>query len=245
MACTAPRRSTSTRLRSAFGYVLDHATPIGEIVIASPTPTRRIVAELHGRAAHAGIRPEEGRSAIAAAGASDRGHAAGAARRRDHRERRARSPAARATNVVPERCRIEAEVRGLDDERVEAVVTEMIDHLQDAAERGRVRPRRHGRADVPGYRTKPRAPEIVLAERALRACGYEPRHDRHRRRVGRQRLRGGRLPCANLANGTERNHQPDERVSVDALEGMLEVAIALDRARPAAEPMIASSSELG
>ena len=31
----------------------------------------------------------------------------------------------------------------------------------------------------------------------------------------------------NLANGTERNHQPDERVSVDALEGMLEVAIAL------------------
>jgi tripeptide aminopeptidase len=31
----------------------------------------------------------------------------------------------------------------------------------------------------------------------------------------------------NLANGTERAHQPDERVSADALEGMLEVAIAL------------------
>ena len=31
----------------------------------------------------------------------------------------------------------------------------------------------------------------------------------------------------NLADGTERNHEPDERVSVDALEGMLEVAIAL------------------
>ena len=31
----------------------------------------------------------------------------------------------------------------------------------------------------------------------------------------------------NLANGTERNHQPDERVSVQALEGMLDVAFAL------------------
>ena len=31
----------------------------------------------------------------------------------------------------------------------------------------------------------------------------------------------------NLANGTERNHQPDERVSVQALEEMLDVALAL------------------
>jgi di/tripeptidase len=31
----------------------------------------------------------------------------------------------------------------------------------------------------------------------------------------------------NLADGSERNHQPDERISIDALEGMFEVAIAL------------------
>ena len=31
----------------------------------------------------------------------------------------------------------------------------------------------------------------------------------------------------NLANGTERNHEPTERVSVAALEGMLDVALAL------------------
>ena len=54
------------RLDSRFGYVFDHATPIGEIVTAAPT-LHRIVAEFHGRAAHAGVRPEAGRSAIAAA----------------------------------------------------------------------------------------------------------------------------------------------------------------------------------
>ena len=31
----------------------------------------------------------------------------------------------------------------------------------------------------------------------------------------------------NLANGTQRNHEPDERVSVEALEGMLDVTLAL------------------
>jgi tripeptide aminopeptidase len=31
----------------------------------------------------------------------------------------------------------------------------------------------------------------------------------------------------NLANGTERNHEPTERVSVVALEGMLDVTLAL------------------
>jgi tripeptide aminopeptidase len=58
-----------SRLRSTFGFVFDHATPIGEIVIGSPT-YQRVVAELHGRAAHAGLRPEEGRNAIAAAAAA-------------------------------------------------------------------------------------------------------------------------------------------------------------------------------
>ncbi len=31
----------------------------------------------------------------------------------------------------------------------------------------------------------------------------------------------------NLANGTERNHQPDESVTVEALEQMLDVTLAL------------------
>jgi putative aminopeptidase FrvX len=50
--------------------------------------------------------------------------------------------------------------------------------------------------------------------------------------------------CTNLANGTERNHEPGERVSVDALEGMLEVAIALVERAPA-DPVLDGEGELG
>src|SRR4029078_2939573 len=53
-------------LRSDFGYTLDHASPIGDVVMASPT-YYRIEATFLGKAAHAGIRPEDGRSAIQAA----------------------------------------------------------------------------------------------------------------------------------------------------------------------------------
>ena len=83
-----------SRLRSQFGYVLDHASPIGEIVVASPT-YHRITADFHGRAVHAGIRPEDGRSAIEAA-ARDRRDGPRPARRGDDGERREPSRAARA-----------------------------------------------------------------------------------------------------------------------------------------------------
>ncbi len=55
-----------SKLRSDFGYVFDHASPIGEIVLASPT-YYSVEARFRGQAAHAGIRPEAGHNAIAAA----------------------------------------------------------------------------------------------------------------------------------------------------------------------------------
>ena len=35
------------------------------------------------------------------------------------------------------------------------------------------------------------------------------------------------LPVLNVANGTERNHQPDESVTAEALEKMLDVTMAI------------------
>ena len=49
--------------------MLDHASPIGEVITAAPT-YQRLVAEFEGLEAHAGIRPEDGHSAIEAAAAA-------------------------------------------------------------------------------------------------------------------------------------------------------------------------------
>ena len=78
-----------------------------------------------------------------------------------------------------------------------------------------------------GFRLRPGDPGIGAAERALRACGYEPRLIPTGGASDANAFIAKGLPVVNLANGTERNHQPDERVSVQALEGNLDVALAL------------------
>ena len=90
-------------LRSSVGFAFDSAAPIGGVVVASPT-YYRITAELRGFAAHAGLRPERGRSAIVAAaraiasmrlGRLDSGTTANIGT----------IEGGSAVNVVPDRCR--------------------------------------------------------------------------------------------------------------------------------------------
>jgi tripeptide aminopeptidase len=213
------------RLQSEYGYVFDHATPIGEIVTSSPTH-HRIVADFYGRAAHAGLRPEDGRSAILAAA---RAIAAMQLGRIDDRTTAnvGTIEGGTAGNVVPERCRIEAEVRSLDDARAEALVSEIVDRCNDAAGESDCDLDLDLRRMFKGYRISSGAPHVQVAERALRTCGYEPRPIVTGGGSDANAFVAAGFPCANLANGTERAHQPDERVSVDALEGMLEVVLAL------------------
>jgi len=215
-------------LQADVGFVFDHASPIGEVIVASPT-YYRVGAEFLGRAAHAGIRPQDGRSAIVAAA-----RAIGAMRlgRLDD-ETTANVGSihggAAGTNIVPERCRLLGEARSLDDAKVEAVVQEMIDHCYDAANT----PACQCDADVTlerlfqGYRHAPNAPGVVAAEEALRACGYAPTRVATGGGSDANAFEALGVACTNLANGTEANHEPTERVSVAALEGMLDVTFAL------------------
>jgi tripeptide aminopeptidase len=217
----------TSQLRSAYGYVFDHATPIGDVIVASPSYFR-IGAEFLGAAAHAGIRPEAGRSAILAA--------THAIEQMPHGRLDPETTAnvghisagiPSATNVVPEHCTLLAETRSLDAERAEQVVAAMVDALHDGAA--------HAECDVDvtveqlftGYRLRPSEPAVLAAETALRECGFEPRRIATGGGSDANAFIVDGLPCVNLANGTERNHQPDERVSTAALDAMLDVAFAL------------------
>lgn len=217
-----------SRLRSEFGYVYDHATPIGGIVMASPSYAR-IEAEFLGHAAHAGVRPEDGRSAIAAAARAIDGMRLGRLDEETTANVGNIVGGAPGTNIVPARCRLLAEARSLSPETLDAVVAEMIDRCQDAAND----PAIECDVDVSverlfeGYRHRFSAPQVLAAEAALRACGYEPERIVTGGGSDANAFEAAGFPCTNLANGTERNHEPAERVSQDCLEGMLDVTFAL------------------
>ena len=122
----------ASTLGADFGYVFDHATPIGEVVVASPT-YYRLSAEFHGRAAHAGIRPEAGRSAIVAAAHAIAAMPHGRIDEQTTANVGSIQGGVGTTNVVPERCRVMAEARSLDGDRVEHVIAQMIDAVYDGA----------------------------------------------------------------------------------------------------------------
>jgi tripeptide aminopeptidase len=215
-------------LRSEWGYVFDHASPIGEIIVASPA-YYRFEADFRGTQAHAGIRPEDGRSAIEAAARAVAAMRLGRIDEETTANIGSISGGQPGTNIVAGRCRVVGETRSLDPAKAEAMIAELIGHIHDAANT----PACACDVDVTtqrlfdGYRQPANAPGVLAAERALRDCGYEPA----RRTTGggsdANVFEAAGLHCTNLANGTERNHEPTERVSVVALEGMLDVTFAL------------------
>jgi tripeptide aminopeptidase len=226
-ALAGARAFDASRLQSDFGYVFDHASPIGEVVVSSPSHFRLEVT-FHGVAAHAGIRPQDGRSAILAAA-----HAiASMPHGRLDEETTVNVgtiSGGSAMNVVAELCTFVAEVRSLEDERARSVVAEVVDRVHEAANL----PECECDVDVSvertfaGYRLAPGAPAVRVAESALRARGYKPLRISSGGASDANALLAQGFQTVNLANGTERNHEPGERVSVAALEEMLEVSLAL------------------
>ena len=162
------------RLRSGLGYVFDHSSPIGGVVLSSPSHYR-LQATFIGAAAHAGVRPEEGRSAILAAARAVADMRLG---RIDEQSTANVGTIAggSAINVVPERCTVVAEVRSRQETRAEALVAELVDCVHEAANL----PECECDVDVSvqrtfeGYRVAPGIPAVRAAESALRACGHEP-----------------------------------------------------------------------
>jgi tripeptide aminopeptidase len=217
----------ASQLSSAFGYVFDHASPIGEVAIASPTHYR-VEASFRGAAAHAGVRPEDGRSAILAAA---RAVCAMPLGRLDEQStvNVGTISGGSAMNVVPECCSVLAEVRSLDGRRAEALAGEIVDRAHEAANL----PECECDVDVDvrrtcaGYSLAASAPAVQVAEAALRACGHEPVRISSGGASDANALVAQGVQTVNLANGTQQNHEPGERVSVLALEEMLDVALAL------------------
>ncbi|HEU5141966.1 MAG TPA: M20/M25/M40 family metallo-hydrolase [Solirubrobacterales bacterium] len=213
------------QLRSDVGFVLDHAGPVGEVIVATPTQ-QKIEADFIGVEAHAGISPEVGNNAIAAAGAAiarmelgrlDEGTTANVGV----------IEGGTSGNVVPGHCRVLAETRSLDGGRAAEVAATLTEHFAWGASE-------HG-CDVDvrveelfrGYELPKDSPALALAEGGLRQAGVEPA----RTAIGGGsdanvlRLRG--LDFVLLANGPEAVHTPQERVAARSLDTMLEVCEAI------------------
>jgi tripeptide aminopeptidase len=211
----------ASTLRSECGFVLDHAGPVGEVIATTPTQ-QKILADFVGVEAHAGIRPEDGSSAIAAAAAAISRMELG----RLDEETTANVGLIRggtSGNVVPGHCGIHAEARSLNAARAAEVAGQIADACAWGASE-------HG-CDVDvrieelfrGYQLPKDSAALGFAEAGLRSAGFEPTRVAIGGGSDANALRLDGFDCVLLANGTDMVHTADEMVPARSLEKTLEV----------------------
>jgi tripeptide aminopeptidase len=214
-----------SRLAARLGYVYDQAAPIGEIILGAPHGATLDVV-FHGRSAHAGMYPEEGRSAIAAAARAVADFRLG--RLDDETTANVGTiDGGTARNIVPDRCSFQAEARSHDQAKLGELVKEMQETiaysaaLADCEAEVQVAPSWHG------YRFRRDELVVRLAAAALERCGFQPSYALSGGGADANVFNRRGLPCLNLANGMADIHTPDEHIAVHDLDAMVDVTLAL------------------
>jgi tripeptide aminopeptidase len=214
-----------TRLRARTGYVYDQAAPIGVVILGAPY-SQSLEVTFHGRAAHSGMHPEDGRSAIAAAARAISELRLG----RVDEDSTANVGTIRggtATNIVPEWCTFVAEARSQDERKLADLVQEMQDAITFAAGVSECDVETVARKSYRGYRFAKSDRAVALAVDALTRAGHVVSFELSGGAADANVFNERGLQCVNLANGMMDIHTPSERIAVADLEAMVDVTLAL------------------
>jgi tripeptide aminopeptidase len=219
-----------TKLEAELGFVYDQAAAVGDVIMGAPYQ-RSMLVRFHGRPAHSGMVPEEGRSAIMAASKAIADLRVG----RIDEETTANVgliSGGSARNIVPEWCELEAEARSHDARKLADLVQEMLDTFAFAATVSECTLETEVSETYLGYRFKDTDPVVQLARIALERCGHEFVPTLTGGGADANVFNAKGLPCLNLANGMKEIHTAEEHIAVADLDAMVEVTLALvDAAR--------------
>lgn len=210
-------------LRSPVAVVLDSSGPVGGIVVRAPSQ-QIIRARFKGCAAHAGVEPEKGRSAIQAAAKAIAAMELG----RLDDETTANIgiiSGGVATNVVPESCEMEGECRSHDEAKLADVAAAMVDAVQHAAAEAGADVEVSLVHEFQAFALDAKAPVVRLGKAAMVAVGLTPRLLTAGGGSDANVLNERGLPTINLDAGMMRVHSPEEYIALDELERLCDVAL--------------------
>ena len=214
-----------SRLKSKVGFVLDADGAVGTIITSAPTEYL-LDAEFIGRAAHAGIVPERGISAIKMAALAVSRMRLG---RVDDRTTANVGYIAGGgpTNIVPERALIRAEARSLDPRRAKEQVDHMIQAIEDAAKAAGGTARWDVRLAYEGFLLSPDSEPVRRAVKAARALGLEPKLVSTGGGSDANVFNAKGLPTAVLGVGYQAIHTKNESMPIDELVRLSQLVLAL------------------
>ncbi|MFZ5943426.1 MAG: M20/M25/M40 family metallo-hydrolase [Bacillota bacterium] len=202
-------------IKGDFAYVLDSGGSAGHVVIQGPAQNQLEIV-VTGKAAHAGMAPQEGINAIQIA-------ARGIARMRLGKideETTANIGIIRggkATNIIPDKVEIEGEARSLNEDKLEQQCNHMTECLIRAQEE------LGGKVDVqiipsyPSIKIDEEEEVISIAQKAAQNLGFPFSLDKTGGGSDANILNGYGIPTANLGIGMEKVHTTEEYITIDNL----------------------------
>jgi len=209
-------KALGSELKAAFGYILDGDGPVGSIINQTPSKVDLDLV-LEGKAAHAGVCPEEGINAIVVA-------AAAIARLRTGRiDSRTTSNVGRISggnirNMVADRAEVIMEVRSTDAVRLETEVRAVLNAFQTEAASAGAGLSVRKETPFETFTVAETHPTVANAFRAARALGIEPRLRASGGGMDANVFNGRGLPCVALGMGIQDPHSPKEHIAVEQLE---------------------------
>ncbi len=160
------------RVRARRGLTLDADGRPTDIVVAAPGQNSFAI-EFYGQSAHAGVAPEQGRSAILAA---SRAIAAMPLGRIDPETTAnvGTITGGQATNIIPDRCSLIAEARSRDAAKLAAQTDAMERAIRHGAESTGCRVTIHRTERYSAFQHGPETPIVQRCMQGIRARGQEP-----------------------------------------------------------------------
>lgn len=219
------RAMDGSRLKAKFGYALDSNGNVGEIAAAAITNSRQYIT-IQGKAAHAGVNPEDGISAIQVASKAVSKMKLG----RIDKETTAnigRFEGGGEVNVVVDKIKIYAEVRSRSNEKLEAQAELMRQAVASACEETGASFEFVSEVIYPAYSYTEADEVIQIASAAIRSIGLAPSLFASGGGSDANMFNGNGVPTVNLAVGYEDIHTTKERIRADDIVKVTELVLAI------------------
>ncbi|PTX52217.1 tripeptide aminopeptidase [Melghirimyces profundicolus] len=212
-------------VKADFGYAMDSNGPVGDIITEAPSQVRLDV-RIEGKAAHAGVNPEDGISAIQVASRAISRMPLG----RIDEETTAnigRFQGGTASNVIPPFVEILAEARSRDEDKLKAQVEKMVRGFEEAAEEMGAKAEVEVTTMYPAYKYGESDNVVQKAIAAVKKVGRRPNLLASGGGSDANVIAGFGIPTVNLGIGYEDIHTTKERMPIEELNKAAELVVAL------------------
>ncbi len=204
-----------SRLSSKMAFILDSSGEVGDVIVQGPAQMK-LLATIIGKAAHAGVAPELGISAIQVAARAINNMKL----LRIDGETTANVGAisgGTSTNIVCDSVALKFEARSLKLEKVEAQIKHMVECIEEACKEFSTTAKIDTEYNYPAFQLGLDTEIIKIVDAAIKSIGLNPSYRSTGGGSDTNVFNGNGLPSCTLAIGMNNVHTTSENIAVESM----------------------------